>query len=546
MGHVGDIGGRGKGRWSGEGTRIGPAPTGRGADDGGPGRGRTGERPGLAQGQSTTGSRPALTQEMPAMPSTGSRPGLPPDNAARGTGSRPGLPPDNASRGTGSRPALPAEPREAALFADALTDDRGGKLSKGTETLVMPKVQLPEPKPMTRGGKEFREPPGQRGDKAQTPADTSHEAPEGRTVTTMDTPIGRGGGTRITRMPQAPGGKGEAGEAGETPDISGKPQKGEVGGGSKEFRPGRVKTKEPELPPEPDGFRTPVPTTGTRPALGQGPVKGPVLPLKELIPGGLDKLPNQEGVAKRFASDAALLHQQVRPSELPHGERALRLWAFFAAYAEAAAAHPKTQQGNEVFDKALKEQGFGELHDAHSGEDGLKKAKWVLESSSPQEARQRADDVHLALPPEVQAWEAAQTLPPQSEEAKKPEEQARPRQDSKEKVLPQAKERPALEKVEGRPEMMRVSQQTADGPRPLALPVPGKPQEEEELPPELQRKEGTSWKRLGGNMLWNVLHRFRAAPEDSAIEKEKFSQVATAAILAFVGLMLLVILLVAL
>ncbi len=47
-------------------------------------------------------------------------------------------------------------------------------------------------------------------------------------------------------------------------------------------------------------------------------------------------------------------------------------------------------------------------------------------------------------------------------------------------------------------------------------------------------------------MLWNVLHRSRNSPEDSAIEKEKWNQLVFAALLGFVGLMLLIILLVAL
>jgi hypothetical protein len=52
--------------------------------------------------------------------------------------------------------------------------------------------------------------------------------------------------------------------------------------------------------------------------------------------------------------------------------------------------------------------------------------------------------------------------------------------------------------------------------------------------------------RLGSNMLWNALHQLRKGPGDSAIEKEKWNQLAFAAMLSFVGLMLLVILVVAL
>jgi hypothetical protein len=354
-------------------------------------------------------------------------------------------------------------------------------------------------------------------------------------------------------MPDAPGGKGntdptgagtEAGTgAGDTPDIGGK-------GGGGELRKGRGfelrgRTKAPEVPPEKDGFRAPK-QTGTRPALGQGPMRGPVLPVKELVPKGLDKLPNQEGVAKRFASDAALLHQQVRPSDLPSTERAARLWAFFAAYAEAAAAHQGTPEGNELFDKALTEQGFAELRDAQTGEDGLKKAKWVLESPHPEEAKQRAEQVQLEPPPEVLLSESAQQQPPpEAQQARKPEEPQTPRQESKDSAFTQPSERPALERVEGQSEFMRVSPQTADAPRPIMQPVTPDKRGFEQVGPELQRLGG-NLKKLGGNMLWNVLHRFRSSPEDSAIEKEKFSQLAFGAILAFVGLMLLGILLVSL
>jgi hypothetical protein len=446
---------------------------------------------------------------------------------------------------TGTRPAVPTE-RPAALFADSVNMEQSTRPSTRVETLVMPKVEVPEQLPMTRGGKPTREMPDPRGGRTATPSETSTQAPEGRTVTQMDTPIGRGGGTRITRMPEAPGGKGQTDEAGETPDIGGK-EKGEKGG--KEVRTGRGRTKAPEVPPEKDGFRTPPPQTGARPALGQGPVRGPVLPVKELIPGGLEKLPNQEGVAKRFASDAALLHQQLRPSEIPSSDRALRLWAFFSAYAEAAAAHDKTPLGGEVFDKALKEQGFAELRDAHTGEDGLKKAKWVLEAPKPEEARQRAEQVQLEPPPEVLLSEQQQAQPqPEAQQPRKQEEPQKPRQEVKDNVFtqPPPSDRAPLERVDGHPELMRVSPQTAEAPRPVLQPV--NPQEKrglEQMGAELQRMGG-SLKKLGGNMLWNTLHLFRNSPEESAVEQEKFSQMAFGAILAFVGLMLLGILLVSL
>lgn len=357
---------------------------------------------------------------------------------------------------------------------------------------------------------------------------TSIEPREGRTVSLMDTPIGRGGGTRITRMPEAPGGRGGVDGGGEK--------------GGKEMRTGRMGEPKLPAPPEKDGFGQQPPTTGTRPALGQGPVRGPVLPVKELIPKGLNKLPDQEGVAKRFASDAALLHQQLRPSDMPSTERATRLWAFFAAYAEAAASHPTTKEAQEAFEKGLHEQGFAELREAQSGQDGLKAARWVLESANPEEAAQRAEQVELEPPPEVLLSESAQQA---QETPRKPEEQkARPQSDAQENAFTQGGE-PSLERVEGHSEFMRVSPQALDNPRPVMLPANSEQQRLDEQPEPL-RLPG-KFMKLGGNMMWNILHRFRGeSPEDSAIEKERWSQMAFAAMLAFVGLLLVGILVVSL
>ncbi len=346
-------------------------------------------------------------------------------------------------------------------------------------------------------------------------------------------------GTRITRAPEGPGDKGHAGES--EPTRPGR----EVGTGQGRETTRTGRTGEPRLSgksAEKDGFGA-TPTTGNRPALGHGQVRGPVLPVKELVPPGLGKLAGQEAVAQRFASDLALLHQQVRPSELPSTDRALRLWAFFTAYAEAAAAHEPTQEGSEHFDKALQEQGFAEHRDARTGEDGLRLARWVLAASSPEEARQRAEQVLLEPPPEVLLSESAQQPEAQARKSQEPLT-PRPAQEGQESAFAEGPERPALERMEGHSEFVRASPQVAHGPRQVMVPVPLELRDTDE-PQEAPRPEG-SWKKLGGNMLWNVLHRFRGSPEDSALEKEKFNQVAFAAMLAFVGMMLLGILLVSL
>ncbi|WP_224368953.1 hypothetical protein [Hyalangium versicolor] len=479
---------------------------------------KTGERPALG-----TGERPALrTGERPAL-RTGERPSL-------ATGERPALNDRSQSRGTGSRPALPA-----ASFADALTQSQGGKVSTAPETLVMPKVELPPESPgMTRGGRTRERPALQEGKSTTTP-DPSPEAPEGRSVNDMDTPIGRGGGTRIVRMPET-GGRGRT----EAPD-------------------GGRQGKAPESSPTPrrDGFGT-VPTTSNRPALGSGEVKGPVLPVEELIPEGLGELGDLEAVAKRFASDGALLRQQIRPGDLPSSDRALRLWAFFTAYAEAAAGKDPNANGQQIFDKALKEQGFGEYRDARTGDDGMKAAQWVLESSNPEEARERAEQVDFEPPPEVLLSESAQ------EGARKPEagqhaESARRSEDpnsqsqgAKDSAFSQGIERAPLDRVPGQSEFIRVNPQLAEAQRQAMLnanPDALRRSEDDDSPvsrfDDIMKKLSGNM-RLGSNMLWNFLHRSRNGPDDSAIEKEKWNQLVFTAVLAFVGLMFLIILVVAL
>ena len=87
------------------------------------------------------------------------------------------------------------------------------------------------------------------------------------------------------------------------------------------------------IPPErrklKDGFRPPDPqrTTTASPYLGAGEARGPVLDVGSLVPGDLKDLEGQPAVAKRFASDSALLSAQVRPASLPSSDRVARLWA---------------------------------------------------------------------------------------------------------------------------------------------------------------------------------------------------------------------------
>ncbi|RKH16910.1 Immediate early protein ICP0, partial [Corallococcus sp. CA031C] len=172
-----------------------------------------------------------------------------------------------------------------------------------------------------------------------------------------------------------------------------------------------------------------------------------------------------------------------------------RLWAFFAAYAEAATRHPPTPEGKAAFAQALKDQGFAQLQDAHSGQTGVEAGLWVLDAPSPEEARERAKDVQLEPPPDVRHSEQAAPMTPG-----------------------------------------------------LYQPMPGpfirRDEQGQPLPPGDPDRRGSD-RKLGGRMFWNVLHRFRAGPEeDDALSEGQWDRMVFGAVLAITGVALAVIALV--
>ncbi|HVG61733.1 MAG TPA: hypothetical protein VNA24_24440 [Hyalangium sp.] len=500
-----------------------------------------------------------------------------PDTGGPGPG---GMPPGLAKKGgpeqgamaqgqsqTSSRPA-----QEAATFAEAFTEDAGAVVSN----LVMPKTAEPQLPPGQ--AKKTAERPAFQGNNAPTTAEAP-DVPEG--FSARDTESSRGN-TRIFRMPDRNQGRGPENRKG---------------------------------PERSDNFGSTAPNTNTRIAMRASQVRAPVRPVKDLIPPNLDKLATMEAVAKRFGSDLALLQQQVRPSDSPARERALRAWAFFTAYAEAAAGKNGLQQALELFNKALKKEGFGELRDARTGQDAIKLALWVLEAATPEEALARAleADIEPMVALEVLLSEAAKTLegkdgkgkaekgkeasekpdagkgkeasqkadsgkaedgrkaqegrvsqPKQQVEVKPQETPRKPEEGRVSQPKSQASgatdnsfaqglENASLERADSPGEQPRMNPQAPNAQQPVLLPpqpelTKRKTVEEESLIGKFEEsmKKVDKGMRLGSNMLWNALHQLRKGPGDSAIEKEKWNQLAFAAMLAFVGLMLLVILVVAL
>ncbi|MFY1831850.1 Immediate early protein ICP0 [Myxococcus fulvus] len=262
-----------------------------------------------------------------------------------------------------------------------------------------------------------------------------------------------------------------------------------------------------------DGFKSQAPATG-HPTLG-GQERAPLRKVAELVPPGLEKLAGgQEELGVRFGSDAALLTAHLQPTGMSGSERATRLWAFFAAYAETAAAQPPHQDGKEAFRESLEGHGFAELRDANTGKDGVTQGLWVLEARTPDEARERVASVRLEPPPEVRHSEAA--------------------------VRAEGSVDPGLSAQARGPDSLRGA------PAPIAM-RPAESQERDDSESDDEgRPRRSSNKKLGAMMLWNVLHRFRADPEDGSVAQGQWDRVAFGAVLALVGIALVVLALVSL
>ncbi|WP_205525783.1 Immediate early protein ICP0 [Pyxidicoccus trucidator] len=261
-----------------------------------------------------------------------------------------------------------------------------------------------------------------------------------------------------------------------------------------------------------DNFRTQQAPPPGRPPLA-GDERPPVKSVEELVPPGLEEVAGQEDLAHRFGNDAALLSAHLKPSQLSGSERATRLWAFFAAYAEAAAGKPPQEEAKAAFKEALEGQGFAGLRDANTAKDGVDRGMWVLNARGPDEARERAASVRLEPPPEVRHSEAAA------------------RQDAS------SVDRPADQALS-----LQAGARSSEALRGTAVPVAlesREAHEEEEDPEEALRKRARN-RRLGPMMLWNVLHRFRSNEEDGAVADANWDRAAFGAVLALAAIALMV------
>jgi hypothetical protein len=343
---------------------------------------------------------------------------------------------------------------------------------------------------------------------------------------------------------------------GERPRLRTRTQEGAEPGNRFENPASRGTSERPRLPerrpveiPRQGTEAVPVPVSTPEGA----EVSGEVKPLEDLLPAFSESI-GQESLAHHFSEELRFLGAELRPSRLPPGERAARLWAFFLAYAEANAKDPagQSQAGHERFREALTEHGFSGLYDVNTGQDGVEVALELLKARSPEELKQKLADVRIEPRPETLPSEvsipveqhAAPLEHPVAERPATPEQKAHAFEPAAERPVQQPKQEQAGFDQKEQP---ALALQTNAAPQGVVQPpVPGlkgrtdmevSPNPEDELANRDRR--GTN-KRLGPHMLWNALHGFRDSPEDTAAKREQWSQLAFGAIISLVGAALVV------
>jgi hypothetical protein len=252
----------------------------------------------------------------------------------------------------------------------------------------------------------------------------------------------------------------------------------------------------------------------------------------------LSGIVGQEALAEHFAENLLLLPPRQSPAS-----RSLRLWAMFTAYAEANVKNPmgQTAAGRQAFAETLTANGFAALRDARTGRDGVEVALELLDAPSLEEFHQQLDQVHMEpgperLPTEVSLPVAEEHRTPEQPEARK---EAAARQPQGQRVLdPKEKETDRSPSPAGQAGVQAPGTQQPQGLAPGVL-APRDPHQEWEEEKKERERRGTN-KRLGPQMLWSVLHEMRASPEDSAVLKEKWSQLAFGAVVCLLGAALLV------
>lgn len=573
MSHAGNIKG-------GAGPFVGPSP-GRSSEGGSPGRSADGGIPGHGdRGPGAGGAREERTRigRFPTEAGSPGAGGLPEERT------RIGRAPTQAETPT-PRPSESKESKPTGIWnftedglenrgearSNRVREDRSGGRFEGPEGQERPRStgERPRLRMRTQEGAErgprSEGPPGQErprttGERPRLP--TRPEGPERgprfEGPPGQERPRATGERPRLPtgERPQLPTGERPQLPGGERPRVRTRTQEGAESGNRFENPASPKRTGErPRLPerrpveiPRQGAEAVPVPVSTP-----EGPeASGDAKPLEDLLPAFSESI-GMESLAHHFGEELRFLGAELRPSRLPPSERTARLWAFFLAYAQANAKDPagQSEAGRERFREVLTENGFSALYDVNTGRDGVEVALELLKARSPEELKEKLVNVRIeprpeTLPSEVSIPVEQHTSPSELPAAERPASQdpkANQFEPTAERQVQQPKQEQARFDQKEQPTALAL--QTNAAPQGVVQPpVPGlKTQTDLEVPnPEderASRDRGTN-KRLGPHMLWNALHGFRDSPEDTALKREQWSQLAFGAIISLVGAALLV------
>jgi|GEM_PF-3344192 len=469
----------------------------------------TGERPRLRTRTQEGAERGPRFEDPGSQRTTGERPRLR-TRTQEGAEPRPrfeGPPGQERPRATGERPRLPTRPQEGA--------ERGPRF-EGPPGQERPRATGERPRLPT--GERPRLPTGE---KSQLPTGEKPQLPTGERP-------------RVRTRAQ------EGAEPGTRFDNPASPRTAE--------RP-RLPERRPVEIPRQGAEAVPVPVSTP----GGPEASGDAKPLEDLLPAFPEPI-GQEALAHHFGEELRFLGAELRPSRLPPSERTARLWAFFLAYAQANAKDPagQSEAGRARFQEVLTEHGFSAMYDVNTGQDGVEVALELLKARSPQELNEKLANVRIEPRPETLPSEVSIPVEQQASPARLPENERPATQAQKGSPFEPAAEKQVQQQP--KPEQARFDQK--EQPAPLALQTNAAPQgvvlppapkaqmdpavsANPEAEPLNRDRYGTN-KRLGPHMLWNALHGFRDSPEDTAVKREQWSQLAFGAIITLVGAALMI------
>lgn len=291
--------------------------------------------------------------------------------------------------------------------------------------------------------------------------------------------------------------------------------------------------------------------------------ESPLRDVIDLLPD-LEHLVDPRELPERFMTDFMLLKQQLlgQPG-LSREEKASRVFEFFARYAErfvvlAGPLRPEPEQvaqglaGKlppppagwgagvepltvadrsalvEKFVRQLEAAGFSGIREKSTGEPAPTVAAQLLQKSMPAEVRAQVAKLSFDAP----SW-TSNAEPVVRPSVREPS----PARTADGTVLVD-RERSPLEKVAGRADVLKVNPLAAEAQRPGVAQARGAGD-----PRQVKGSAGTD-KKLGGNLLWNFLHRFRSGQADQEEKElgETYGHLALIAVMVMAFLAVIVIL----